>query len=46
MKGDKILITGAGGYIGSVAVYGEAEYVPVDKGHPINPTNPYGASKG
>ncbi|OGM22448.1 UDP-glucose 4-epimerase GalE [Candidatus Woesebacteria bacterium RIFCSPHIGHO2_01_FULL_38_9b] len=27
------------------AVYGEAEYVPVDEKHPTNPANPYGASK-
>ncbi len=27
------------------AVYGEAEYVPIDEKHPTNPTNPYGASK-
>lgn len=27
------------------AVYGEAEYVPVDEKHPINPVNPYGLSK-
>lgn len=27
------------------AVYGEAEYVPVDEKHPTNPSNPYGASK-
>lgn len=27
------------------AVYGEAQYVPVDEVHPINPTNPYGQSK-
>ncbi|OGM60038.1 UDP-glucose 4-epimerase GalE [Candidatus Woesebacteria bacterium RIFCSPLOWO2_01_FULL_39_10] len=27
------------------AVYGEAEYVPVDEKHPKNPANPYGASK-
>ncbi len=27
------------------AVYGEADYVPVDEKHPTNPTNPYGLSK-
>jgi len=27
------------------AVYGETQYVPVDESHPINPLNPYGASK-
>ncbi|QQG44115.1 MAG: UDP-glucose 4-epimerase GalE [Candidatus Roizmanbacteria bacterium] len=27
------------------AVYGEAEYVPVDEKHPMNPANPYGESK-
>ncbi len=27
------------------AVYGEAEYVPVDEKHPTVPANPYGASK-
>ncbi len=27
------------------AVYGDAEYVPVDEKHPKNPANPYGASK-
>ncbi len=27
------------------AVYGETKYVPVDELHPINPKNPYGASK-
>lgn len=27
------------------AVYGEAEYEPVDEKHPINPSNPYGESK-
>ena len=27
------------------AVYGEAEYVPVDEKHSTNPTNPYGESK-
>lgn len=27
------------------AVYGEAEYFPIDENHPIKPTTPYGASK-
>lgn len=27
------------------AVYGDADYEPVDERHPINPTNPYGESK-
>ena len=27
------------------AVYGEAQYLPVDENHPLNPTNPYGESK-
>lgn len=27
------------------AVYGEAQYVPVDENHPTNPINPYGESK-
>lgn len=27
------------------AVYGEAQYVPVDEAHPTDPKNPYGASK-
>ncbi|MEK7634223.1 MAG: UDP-glucose 4-epimerase GalE [Patescibacteria group bacterium] len=27
------------------AVYGEAEYYPIDEKHPLNPTVPYGASK-
>lgn len=27
------------------AVYGEANYVPVDEKHPTSPTNPYGESK-
>lgn len=27
------------------AVYGEAQYVPIDEKHPLKPTNPYGESK-
>lgn len=27
------------------AVYGEAEYIPIDEKHPTDPTNPYGESK-
>jgi UDP-glucose 4-epimerase len=27
------------------AVYGEAQYIPVDEKHPTQPTNPYGESK-
>ena len=29
----------------SGAIYGEPEYLPVDEAHPINPLDPYGASK-
>lgn len=27
------------------AVYGEADYLPIDEAHPTNPSNPYGFSK-
>jgi len=36
----KIVYASTGG-----AVYGEPEYLPVDERHPINPVDPYGASK-
>lgn len=36
----KFLYASTGG-----AVYGEPEYLPVDEKHPINPLDPYGASK-
>jgi UDP-glucose 4-epimerase len=36
----KIVYASTGG-----AVYGEPEYVPVDEQHPIQPLDPYGASK-
>jgi UDP-glucose 4-epimerase len=36
----KIVYASTGG-----AVYGEPEYLPVDESHPINPLDPYGASK-
>jgi UDP-glucose 4-epimerase len=29
----------------SAAVYGHPHYVPIDEGHPTDPTNPYGKSK-
>ncbi len=32
-------------YAGSVAVYGEPEYLPIDEDHPTIPKNVYGASK-
>lgn len=36
----KIIYASTGG-----AVYGEPEYLPADEDHPINPLDPYGASK-
>jgi UDP-glucose 4-epimerase len=36
----KIIYASTGG-----ASYGEPQYVPVDESHPINPLDPYGASK-
>lgn len=36
----KIVYASTGG-----AVYGEPQYLPVDEDHPINPLDPYGASK-
>ena len=32
-------------FASTCAVYGEAEYVPVDEKHPLVPANPYGESK-
>jgi UDP-glucose 4-epimerase len=32
-------------YASSREVYGDAQYLPVDEEHPLNPKNPYGASK-
>ncbi|MDD3237113.1 MAG: UDP-glucose 4-epimerase GalE [Candidatus Gastranaerophilales bacterium] len=29
----------------SCSVYGEQEYLPIDEKHPVNPVNPYGATK-
>jgi len=31
--------------VSSCAVYGEAKYMPIDEGHPTNPSSPYAASK-
>jgi UDP-glucose 4-epimerase len=36
----KVIYASTGG-----AVYGEPEYLPVDEQHPVNPLDPYGASK-
>jgi len=32
-------------YTSSCAVYGEAQYLPIDENHPTNPISPYAASK-
>lgn len=32
-------------YLSTCAVYGEAQYLPIDEKHPIMPLSPYGASK-
>ena len=32
-------------YSASAAAYGEAEYLPIDEDHPINPESPYAVSK-
>jgi UDP-glucose 4-epimerase len=37
---EKMVYASTGG-----AVYGEPEYLPVDENHPVNPLDPYGASK-
>lgn len=37
---NKVIYAGTGG-----ALFGEAEYLPVDEAHPINPISPYGVSK-
>jgi len=39
-KVKKVVYASTGG-----AVYGEPEYLPADEGHPVNPLDPYGASK-
>lgn len=36
----KVLYAGTGG-----ALFGEAQYIPVDEAHPIDPISPYGVSK-
>ncbi len=36
----KVIYASTGG-----AVYGEPQYLPVDENHPVNPLDPYGASK-
>ncbi len=36
----KVIYAGTGG-----ATYGEPQYLPVDENHPVNPLDPYGASK-
>lgn len=32
-------------YVSSAAVYGQPRYLPVDEGHPTEPTSPYGLTK-
>ena len=32
-------------FVSSAAVYGEPRYLPLDEEHPVDPVNPYGASK-
>lgn len=32
-------------YASSMAAYGDAKYLPIDEGHPLEPTSPYGVSK-
>jgi UDP-glucose 4-epimerase len=32
-------------YSSSAAIYGDAQYLPVDEGHPLNPESPYAVSK-
>jgi len=32
-------------YSSSAAIYGDAEYLPIDEGHPLNPESPYAVSK-
>lgn len=32
-------------YASSMAVYGNAQYLPIDEDHPLQPTSPYGISK-
>lgn len=44
---DAVLSAGVKYFIfsSSAAVYGEPERVPIDEGHPLKPTNPYGETK-
>lgn len=32
-------------YSSSAAIYGDAQYLPIDEGHPLNPESPYAVSK-
>lgn len=32
-------------YASSMAIYGDAQYLPIDENHPLHPTSPYGISK-